>query len=81
MTIKRKVEIDESEERKKREEFILKGGQVSGDKKEKGEFSNVLIRIPQAMLDAIDQRVKRKPWMNRTQWILEAIDSQLEDGF
>lgn len=80
MTIKRKIEVDEEEERKKRESFISKGGQVSADKKEKGDFTNVLIRIPQPMLDQIDRCVKRRSWMTRTQWILQALEDHLDQG-
>lgn len=80
MTIKRKIEIDEEEEQKKREAFISKGGHVAADKKEKPEFSNVLIRIPQPMLDQIDRCVKRRSWMTRTQWILQALEEHLDKG-
>ena len=81
MTIKKKIEIDDSETEKKRESFISKGGFVASDRKPKGDFSNILIRIPQSVLEKVDMCVKRKPWMTRTQWIMEALDRKLDQEF
>ena len=81
MPITKKIEEDEKEIEKKHREFINKGGSVASDKKAKGDFTNVLIRVPVSILERVDRCVERKPWMNRTQWILEAIDKKLEEEF
>ena len=78
MTITRKIEKNEKEEQRKREEFILKGGSVTSDKKEKKEFTNILVRLPTSMVKAIDQLIESKLWMTRTQWIAETINERLE---
>lgn len=71
MTIKRKAEID-------RLNFISKGGAVSSDKKEKGEFRDVLLRVPNFILEHIAQDIEKRPWLNRTQWILDAVAEKIE---
>ena len=55
--------------------FIDKGADVKATK-ERG-FKNVLIRIPQNFLTEIDEALEKKPWLTRTQWIVEAIHEKL----
>ncbi len=45
-------------------------------KKDKS-FKNVLIRIPTSVLTELDTWVQKKPWINRTQLIVEAIHEKL----
>jgi hypothetical protein len=47
-------------------------------KKAKTEFTNVLTRIPSSVLERVDAKVKEKPWMTRTQWIIEALITKLD---
>ncbi len=59
--------------------FISKGG--TSYSSHKGEFCNILLRIPNTVLDDLDKLLKEKPWINRTSWIIEAIDLRLKsDG-
>ena len=74
MSITKKLEKDVNQ---KREEFISKGGSVHSDKKTKGDFTNICIRIPTQMLNNIDIHNHLTPWLTRTQWIAEAIDHKL----
>lgn len=53
------------------ESFIDKGADVKGAKEK--EFKNVLVRIPIEILSELDSIIERKPWTNRTQWIVDAI--------
>lgn len=55
--------------------IIDKGGHVRTSKDKK--FKNVLIRVPIGMLDEIESWIESKPWLNRTQWILDAIHEKL----
>jgi hypothetical protein len=55
--------------------FIGKGADVK-ESKEKG-FKNILIRMPIGILSELDAWVEKKPWINRTQWIVEAIHEKL----
>ena len=57
------------------DKFIDKGADVKASKDEK--FKNVLIRIPSDLLSQIDEALEEKPWQNRTQWIVDAIDEKL----
>ncbi len=43
-------------------------------------FKNVLIRTPISLLEQVDNLLREKPWMNRTQWLMEAIESKLDRG-
>lgn len=59
--------------------FIDKGADVKASKKE--GFKNILIRIPESVLSELDYVLEKKPWMARTQWIVEAIHEKLKrDG-
>ena len=59
--------------------FIDKGANVKATK-ERG-FKNVLIRIPENFLTEIEEALEKKPWLTRTQWIVEAIHEKLStDG-
>lgn len=55
--------------------FIDKGADVKSNKDK--IFKNVLIRMPTSVLDELDECLKMKPWVNRTQWIVEAIHEKL----
>ncbi len=79
MSIKKKVELSEKELERKRAAFIAGGGDIALDKKQKIDFSNILIRVPNSILEQIDECIKKKPWMNRTQWLLEAAHEKLEN--
>lgn len=58
------------------EKFIEQGASVKlVDEK---AFKNVLIRIPYGLLLELDEWNTRKPWINRTQWIVEAIHEKLK---
>jgi hypothetical protein len=60
------------------ESVIDKGASVKANGKER--FKNILIRMPQGILNELDERIERKPWLNRTQWIVEAIHEKLKSG-
>ena len=55
--------------------FIDKGANVKATK-ERG-FKNVLIRIPENFLTEIEEALEKKPWLTRTQWVVEAIHEKL----
>jgi hypothetical protein len=60
------------------ENFIDKG---AGVKATKGSgFKNILIRVPVAILNEMDRKLSEKPWINRTQWIVESIHEKLNKG-
>ena len=80
MAIKKKIEIVDLSEQKKRETFISKGGSVSSDKKSRQDSSMVLVKIPCSLLAIVDEMVSCKPWQNRTKWIVEAIHQKIEKG-
>ena len=60
--------------------FIDKGADVKPQREVKS-FKNILVRIPVSTLNGLDYCVEKKPWMNRTQWILEAIHYKLKNEF
>lgn len=62
------------------ENFIDKGADVKSSKDSKS-FKNVLIRIPTSILTQLDHWVEKKPWLNRTQWIVEAIHDKIKSDF
>lgn len=57
--------------------FIDRGASVKASNEV--AFRNVLVRIPSSMLSVLDDLLKRKPWLNRTQWIVEAIDEKINE--
>ena len=57
------------------ESFIDKGADVKA-KKEKG-FKNILIRVPNKILEDLDNLLEQKPWLNRTQLIVESISEKI----
>ena len=59
------------------EEFIDKGAPVKASKDM--DFKSVLIRIPTSILAELDERLKNKLRISRTQWIVEAIHEKLRD--
>jgi hypothetical protein len=60
------------------ENYIDKGADVKSCKDNKS-FKNVLIRIPTSILTQLDNIVEKKPWINRTQWIVEAINYKIKN--
>lgn len=56
--------------------FIDKGADVKANRS-KG-FKNVLVRIPNNVLDEISDLIKIKPELNRTLWIVEALREKLK---
>lgn len=62
------------------ENFIDNGADVKASKENK-RFKNILIRIPAAILTELDFCVEKKPWLNRTQWIVEAIHEKIKSDF
>jgi hypothetical protein len=58
------------------ERFIDKGADVKASK-DIG-FKNVLVRLPTSILTELDACIEKKPWVNRTQWIVEAIHEKLK---
>jgi len=63
MTVKKKVNASMND-------FIAKGADSRGIIY---DFKNILIRVPGSILIEMDHCVKQKPWINRTQWVIEAI--------
>jgi hypothetical protein len=59
------------------ESFIDKGADVKSSKDSKS-FKNVLIRIPTSILTQLDYVIEKKPWLNRTKWIVEAINDKIK---
>ena len=57
------------------EKFIDKGADVKASK-DKG-FKNILVRMPTGILTELNETIEKKPWLNRTQWIVEAIYERL----
>lgn len=79
MTIKKKVEIKEFiDDEKSRLDFISKGAAVKADKEKSGEYKDILIRVPNFILEHIAKDIEKKPWMNRTQWILDAVAAKID---
>ena len=58
------------------EKFIDKGADVKSNKKDK-EAKSILVRFPMSMLNELAERKKKKPWFNRTQFIVDAVDDWL----
>lgn len=55
--------------------FISKGADVKSSRY--SDFRNILIRVPVGVLQEVDKEIQKKPWVNRTQWIVEAIHEKL----
>jgi len=60
-------------------DFIEKGADVKESKSK--DFKNVLFRIPTSVLTELDKLVEKKPWLNRTQWIVEAINDKIKSEY
>lgn len=56
--------------------FIDKGAAVKASKEK--EFKNILIRVPHTLLSELDALIEKKPWVTRTQWILDSIHEKLK---
>lgn len=56
--------------------FIDKGAAVKTTKEK--SFKNILIRVPETILQAVDAEIEKKPWLTRTQWIVEAMHEKLK---
>jgi hypothetical protein len=69
MTVKKKVN-------RYIRKFIDDGADVK-DSKDK-EFKNILIRVPISVLIQLAEAIEKKPWIYRTQWIVEAIHEKLK---
>lgn len=61
------------------DKFIEKGADVRSIKDK--NFKNVLIRIPTGILNELDDLLEKKPWLSRTQLIVEAIHDKLKSDF
>lgn len=57
---------------------IEKYAKAATEEKIVKDFSNILCRIPNELLQKVDECVKHKPWLTRTSWINEAIQTSLE---
>lgn len=68
MAVKKKISPD-------MDKFIDKGAGVKPSKE--CIFKNILVRMPNTILNQIDELVAYKPWVNRTQWIVEAVHEKL----
>jgi hypothetical protein len=44
----------------------------------RANWKTIMAPISPAMLDSINRDLERKPWMNRSNWIIEAIDFRLQ---
>ena len=58
------------------EAFIKKGADVKSNKEK--SFKNVLVRIPTSIIDQMDSLIEKKPWITRTQLIVEAIHNKIK---
>lgn len=74
MTIKKRIDVSDIE----REKYISKGGDVSSDKLEV-RFRNIQLRVPVEMLNRIHVTTKKRPWLTRTSWILDAMEGKLKE--
>ncbi len=79
MVLMKKIEL--IDKKKEIEEVISRGGQVPSDNKSKSEKEDsisICLRMPKEFLLQVDLEVKKRVGMNRTAWILEAIQEKLE---
>lgn len=62
-------------------DFINKGGKTSQEnepKPKKEKTTNILLRLPKKLADKIDKACKKRlGFINRTQWIIEALGEKL----
>lgn len=56
--------------------FISRGAEVKSIRNK--SFTNVLVRIPDSILNELDEILEDKPWLNRTQWIVGAINDKIQ---
>lgn len=70
MTVRKKMSPDAKS-------FIDRGADVKSSKDTKS-FKNILIRVPTSILTKLDCCMGKKPWLNRTQWIVEAIHEKIK---
>lgn len=64
---------------KKQEDFIKGKKDVSKQKKKSNQTHNVLIRIPENMIEKIEDSIEERPIkISRNTWILEAINAYLK---
>ncbi len=59
-----------------RKRFIEKGGSVP-ETKDKGDWTNICLRIPKKMVIEIDNVVQENVGINRTGWILQTLKEKL----
>lgn len=63
------------------EKLIDKGAPVKSDlEKKQKNFVVISLRLPQDMLLKIDERVENSIGLNRTGWILQALQKELEQS-
>lgn len=73
MTIK---DID----KRRMEDIISKGGEISADKDQKLPHTKICIRIPKRFLNRIDNHLANlEISISRSQWILHALQEKLTD--
>lgn len=70
MTIKKKV-------KDLREEIISRGGEISSETKSNDRV-HICLGMKKSFLDLIDLKVEERIGLNRTAWILEAIQEKLK---
>jgi hypothetical protein len=58
-------------------EGCVVGKEVDVGPLDKKDFTKILIRIPNILLIGLDLLLDEKPWLNRTQWIVDAIHQKL----
>lgn len=76
MVIKKKIEKNLEQQRAA---VIEKGGHVGADQIiNENAKQSIVLRIPQPLLNDVDEKVKKRYGITRTGWILEAIQEKLE---
>jgi hypothetical protein len=63
---------------KKFDKFIEKGGYVQADKEQK-DWHRFTLRIPNEMVKAIEKKLKVTVGLNKTGFILQAIQEKLNE--
>ncbi len=61
------------------EKFINDGDLSIEDKSSEKKWRRVIFRIPEDVLDKIDEKVKDHLGFSRTQWILSCISKELKE--
>lgn len=69
--------ISKRVEKKEVDIFISKGGSVYPND-EVQVFVNVSLRLPKNLFEQVNEQIKKRPWMNRNAWIVDAIQDKIE---